>query len=355
MLPAAVGRAQLTPGSIALRGLLPCPESWHHMVMYAIKVPVPGGPEQMEWAQTPTPTPGAGEVLVRTVAAGVNRADLLQRQGLYPPPIGVTPILGRDASGVVEAVGAGVDSWAPGDEVVALLAGGSYAEYFVAPAGQLIRPPKGFDLVSASVLLGVAATVVSNLDRVCLAPGETFLVHGGSGGVGSFAIQYAKTLGARVATTAGTPEKLAYCKELGADILLDYTEDWATALEVATDDHGADVILDIIGAKYLESNVNALADDGRLIIIGMQNGSKGSLDIAQLLNKRGTVTASSIRPRPADQKAAICAQVAERVWPLYESGQIKPPPQIRVPMREARRAHELLEDGQITGKVILVA
>lgn len=322
--------------------------------MYAIKVPVPGGPEQMEWTRIPTPVPQAGEVLVRTVAAGVNRADLLQRQGLYPPPIGVTPILGRDAAGVVEAVGPGVDAWAPGDEVVALLAGGSYAEYFVAPAGRLVRPPKGFDLVSSSVLLGVAATVLSNLDLVGLKAGETFLVHGGSGGIGSFAIQYGKTLGAHVATTAGTPEKLAYCKKLGADILLDYTEDWATALEVATNDHGADVILDIIGAKYLESNVNALADDGRLIIVGMQKGSKGSLDISQLLNKRGTVTASSIRSRPTEQLAAICAQVAERIWPLYESGQIKPPPETRIPMPEARRAHELLEEGRVFGKVILV-
>lgn len=322
--------------------------------MHAVIVTEPGAPEVLRWAEVPTPAPGPGEVLVRTVAAGVNRADLLQRQGHYPPPPGITDIIGLEASGVVESVGEGVTSVRPGDEVAALLAGGGYAEYFVAPAGQLIAPPAGMDLVTAGTIMEVAATVASNMTHVHLGGADTFLVHGGTGGIGQFAIQYATALGCRVAATAGTPAKLGICRGLGADVVLDYHDDWVAGLAEATGGHGADVILDIMGAKYLESNVKALAMDGRLCIIGMQGGVKGTLNIGVLLNKRATVTATSLRFRPLDQKAAICADVASRVSPLYEQGRIAPAPVRTFPMSDAAAAHALLESGESSGKLALV-
>ena len=323
--------------------------------MLAITVAEPGGPEMLRWAEVPTPEPGPGEVLVRTVAAGVNRADLLQRQGHYPPPPGITAIMGLEASGIVEGLGDGVTGWQPGDEAVALLAGGGYAEYFVAPAGQVVRPPAGVDLVTASALMEVAATVHSNMRHVHLGSGDTLLVHGGAGGIGQFAIQYATALGCRVAATAGTPEKLEICRSLGAEIALDYHGDWLEGLREATGGRGADVVLDVIGAKYLEANVAALAPDGRLCIIGMQGGAKATLNIGVLLTKRATVTATSLRMRPLDQKAEICAAVAASVWPLYGRGRITPPPVTRIPMPDAARAHELLESGASSGKIALVA
>jgi len=323
--------------------------------MFAITVAEPGGPETLRWTEVPTPIPGPGEVLVRTVAAGVNRADLLQRQGHYPPPPGITDVMGLEASGVVERVGEGVSGWSPGDEVVALLAGGGYAQYFVAPVGQVVRPPAGIDLVTASALMEVAATVHSNMAHVHLATGELLLVHGGAGGIGQFAIQYARSQGCRVAATAGTPEKLATCRSLGAEIALDYHDDWLQGLREATGGLGADVILDVMGAKYLEANVSALAPDGRLCIIGMQGGARATLNIGALLAKRGTVTATSLRARPLDQKAAICAAVAASVWPLYERRLITAPPVTRIAMPDAARAHELLESGDNSGKIALVA
>ena len=311
------------------------------------------GADSLYVAEVDRPIPGRGEVLVRTVAAGINRADLLQRQGLYPPPKGITDIIGLEAAGVVAELGPGAEGWQPADEVVALLSGGGYAEYFVAPAGQLIPPPKDTDLVTAATLLEVAATVVSNMDHVRLSEGETFLVHGGAGGIGSFAIQYAKALGCRVAVTAGTEAKREYCRDLGADIALDYHDDWLTHLREATDGHGADVILDIMGAKYLDANVDALAADGRLVIIGMQGGTKGELNIGKLLPKRGTVTATSLRFRSIEQKSQIARRVAQVVWPLIESGTIRPAPIEKFSFDDAAAAHARLETGEVSGKLVL--
>ena len=320
--------------------------------MFAITLEGFGGTEKMRWAEVPTPEPGPDEVRVRTVAVGVNRADLLQRQGYYPPPAGVSELLGLECSGVIDAIGDDVDDWQPGDEVVALLAGGAYAEYVVVPAGQVTRPPAGVDLVSAAGLVEVAATVLSNLDRAQLRSGETFLVHGGAGGIGTFAIQYAKVLGAKVAATASAG-KLDHCRRLGADIVINYARDWLTELLMATEDRGVDVILDIIGAKYLEQNISALRPDGRLVIIGMQKGTKAELDIAKLLNKRATITATSLRGRPVEQKSEIVRQVAERVWPLITARVIQLAPETRFSLRDAAAAHEILASGSNVGKLIL--
>ncbi len=320
--------------------------------MYAITLDGFGGPEQLHWAEVPTPDAGPGELRLRTVAVGVNRADLLQRQGHYPPPAGASELLGLECSGIVDQIGDGVEGWQLGDEAVALLAGGGYAEYVVVPAGQVTRPPDGIDLVSAAGLIEVAATVLSNMDHVRLASGETFLVHGGAGGIGTFAIQYAKALGCRVATTASAA-KLEHCRSLGADIVLDYAEDWLTELLMATQDKGVDVILDIVGAKYLDDNLTALRPDGRLVIIGMQKGTKAELNIAKLLAKRATVTATSLRGRSIQQKSEIVEQVASRVWPLFSDGRLQPAPETRLPLREAAEAHRLLASGDLIGKVLL--
>lgn len=311
------------------------------------------GPENMEWSQVETPTPGDGEVLVKVHAAGVNRGDLLQRQGLYPPPPGITDVMGLEVSGTVADLGPGVTGRHEGDQVVGLLAGGGYAEYAVVPAGQLLPMPHGVDDVVASTLIEVAATVVSNMDHVGLEAGETLLVHGGAGGIGQFAIQYAKALGCRVITTCGTEEKRRFCTELGADVALDYHGDWVNGVKGATDGRGADVILDVMGAKYLGLNVDALAPNGRLVIIGMQGGAKGELNIGALLNKRGTVTATSLRGRPVEEKAEICRRVKEVVWPMYADGRINPAPVEVFPISEAGAAHSRLGSGEVLGKIAL--
>jgi putative PIG3 family NAD(P)H quinone oxidoreductase len=313
-----------------------------------------GPAENLVMADAPQPSPAPGEVLIAVVASGVNRADLLQRQGFYPPPPGISEVIGLEVSGTIAALGEGVTGWTVGEPCVALLAGGGYAEYVTVPAGQVVRPPQGFDLVSAAGLIEVAATVVSNFDHVHLSAGETVLIHGGAGGIGTFAIQYANAIGARVIVTAGSADKLQLCRELGAAVALDYHDDWPTGVRTATDGRGVDVILDVMGAKYLEDNVACLAADGRLVIIGLQGGRKGTLDLNRLLSKRATVTATSLRFRPVAQKASICAGVAERVWPLIASGAIRPAPETRFAATEAVAAHTQLESGTNTGKIVLV-
>jgi putative PIG3 family NAD(P)H quinone oxidoreductase len=289
------------------------------------------------------------------VASGVNRADLLQRQGHYDPPPGAAPYLGLECSGRVAVLGAGVTGWQVGDEVCALLAGGGYAEQVAVPAGQLLPVPSGVDLVTAAALPEVTCTVWSNVFMLAgLQPGETLLVHGGGSGIGTMAIQLARRVGARVAVTAGSAEKLDRCAQLGAEILVDYKEqDFVDEVRAATGGHGADVVLDLIGAKYLARNVDVLAPNGRLVVIGLQGGTRAELDLGQLLRKRAAVLATALRSRPAEEKAAIVASVRENVWPLVESGAVRPVVDRVLPMPKAAEAHRLLESGKTFGKVLL--
>jgi putative PIG3 family NAD(P)H quinone oxidoreductase len=323
--------------------------------MRAVIAAESGGPEVLSVAEIADPEPGAGEVVLQVAAAGLNRADLMQRMGFYPPPPGASEIIGMECSGTVAAVGPDVEGWSVGDRACALLAGGGYAERVVVPAGQLMPLPAGVDLVTAAALPEVAATVWSNVFMVAgLQPRETLLVHGGAGGIGSFAIQLAHQLGARVITTAGTAEKLIACAALGADVTINYREqDFVEEVRRATDGHGADVILDNMGAKYLGRNVEALATEGRLVIIGLQGGTKGELDINALLRKRGAVIATALRSRPVEEKSAICAAVVEHVWPLVAEGLVRPIVHGTFPLAEAAAAHELMESGEHTGKILL--
>ncbi len=325
--------------------------------MRAVIAPDPGGPDALTLADLPDPEPGPGEVVLDMVATAVNRADLLQRQGYYPPPRGASDVLGLECSGVVSAVGPGVDRWSVGDEVCALLAGGGYGEKVLVPAGQVMPVPDGVDLVSAAALPEVACTVWSNVFMVAgLRPDETLLVHGGAGGIGTMAIQLAHALGARVATTAGSAEKLEVCRSLGADLLVNYRDqDFVEEVKRATDGCGADVILDNMGASYLGRNVEALATEGRLVIIGMQGGTRGELDIARLLAKRGAVVATTLRSRSPEDKAAICAAVVEHVWPLVADGRVRPLVDTTRPLAQAADAHRLMEDSGHVGKIVLTS
>ncbi|NML52376.1 NAD(P)H-quinone oxidoreductase [Streptomyces sp. R302] len=325
--------------------------------MHAITIPEAGGPEALVWAEVPDPVPGEGEVLVEVVASAVNRADVLQRQGFYNPPPGTSPYPGLECAGRITALGPGVSGWAVGDEVCALLVGGGYAQRVAVPAGQLLPVPKGVDLATAAALPEVACTVWSNVFMIAhLRPGETLLVHGGASGIGTMAIQLAKAVGAKVAVTAGSPEKLARCAELGADVLIDYrAQDFVEELHKATGGAGADVILDIMGAKYLDRNIQALAVNGRLVIIGLQGGVKGELNLGALLAKRAAVMATTLRARPLQEKAAIVAAVREHVWPLVEGGTVRPVVDRTLPMPEAAEAHRVLESGAHVGKVLLLA
>ncbi|MEH0938765.1 NAD(P)H-quinone oxidoreductase [Micromonospora psammae] len=322
--------------------------------MRAITIPKPGGPEALVWAEVPDPEPGPGEVLVDVRASAVNRADLLQRQGHYPPPPGAPAYPGLECSGVIAAIGPDVTGWEVGQQVCALLAGGGYAERVAAPAGQLLPVPAGVDLVDAAALPEVACTVWSNVTRQAgLAAGETLLVHGGGSGIGTFAIQFGAALGATVVATARAA-KHERLRELGAAHTVDYREqDFVEEVRRVTDGRGADVILDIMGASYLGRNVAALADGGRLVVIGMQGGRKGELDLGALLAKRATVAATALRSRPLEDKASIVRGVREQVWPLVESGAIRPVVDRRVPMTAAAEAHRLVESSDHLGKVLL--
>jgi putative PIG3 family NAD(P)H quinone oxidoreductase len=323
--------------------------------MRAVIAPDPGGPEALVVADRPDPEPGPGEVVVDVVATAVNRADTLQRQGHYPPPPGASDVLGLECSGTVGAVGDGVERWQVGDEVCALLAGGGYAEKVLVPQGQLMPVPDGVDLVTAAALPEVACTVWSNVFMVAgLRPDETLLVHGGAGGIGTFAIQLAHALGATVLTTAGSAEKLDVCRSLGADVAINYREqDFVEEVRAATDGHGADVILDNMGAKYLGRNVEALATEGRLVVIGMQGGSKGELDLGAMMRKRCAVVSTTLRARPTEEKSAICAAVVEHVWPLVAAGTIKALVHTTLPLAEAGEGHRVMEESSHTGKIVL--
>ncbi|MFD8817440.1 NAD(P)H-quinone oxidoreductase [Streptomyces sp. NPDC059627] len=324
--------------------------------MYAITIPEPGGPEALVWDEVPDPVPGEGEVLVEVVASAVNRADILQRQGNYTPPPGASAYPGLECSGRIAALGPGVSGWSVGDEVCALLAGGGYAEKVAVPAGQLLPVPEGVDLKQAAALPEVVCTVWSNVFMIShLRPGETLLVHGGSSGIGTMAIQLGKAIGTKVAVTAGTKEKLDFCAELGADILVNYREqDFVAEVKQATDGAGADVILDNMGAKYLDRNVQALAVNGRLAIIGMQGGVKGELNIGALLGKRAAISATSLRARPLAEKAAIVAAVREHVWPLIAQGHVRAVVDRELPMADAAQAQRAVEASEHIGKVLLV-
>lgn len=314
-----------------------------------------GGVDVMGIGTVEDPVPGPGDVAIEVAATAVNRADLLQRQGNYPPPPGASDILGLECSGTVQAVGPEVPRWSVGDPVVALLSGGGYAERVVVPEAQVLPVPAGVDLVTAAALPEVSATVWSNVFMVAgLQPDETLLVHGGSSGIGTMAIQLAVALGARVAVTAGSDAKLERCRELGAAILVNYREDdFVERVREATIGAGADVILDNMGATYLGRNVDALAPNGRLVVIGMQGGIKGELNLATLLGKRGAVLATSLRGRPAAEKATIVAGVQEHVWPLVADGTVRPVVHEVFPLADVRDAHRLVEESTHVGKVLL--
>jgi putative PIG3 family NAD(P)H quinone oxidoreductase len=339
--------------------------------MRAVVIEKPGGPEVLTVREVPDPVPAAGEVLITIAAAGVNRADLMQRQGLYPPPPGASPYPGLECAGQIVAVGDGVSGWRPGDNVCALLAGGGYAEQVAVPAGQVLpwpgcagRPesaeestaePAAETAAGAAALPEAVCTVYANVFlQAGLRPGETLLVHGGASGIGTMAIQLAKALGARVACTAGSQAKLARCRELGADLAISYRDDdFVAAVRDFTAGRGADVILDIMGAAYLPRNLSALATGGRLSVIGLQGGARGELDLGLMLSKRVSVSAASLRARPVNEKAAIVASVRENVWPLITAGQVKPVVDRVLPLRDAGQAHRLMEEGVHTGKIVL--
>lgn len=314
--------------------------------------------DRLTWQQVPDVTPGADEVLVKVAAAGVNRADLLQAAGKYPPPSGASEILGLEVSGTVAEVGAHVERWPIGQRVCALLAGGGYAEFVAVPEGQIIPMPDAVELHEAAALPEVACTVWSNLVMTGgLSTGQVVLFHGGASGIGTHGIQVARALDCRVAVTAGSTSKLDLCRELGAEILINYREqDFVQQIREATDGAGADVILDIMGAAYLDRNVDAVAADGRIVVIGMQGGVKGELNLGKLMAKRAGVIGTTLRARPTQgqgSKSEIVAEVIRNVWPMVADGQVRPIIGAEFPIEQAAAAHELLNSGDVSGKVLL--
>jgi len=328
----------------------PLPQS-----MRFIDMARPGGPEVLTLATGPVPQPGPGEVLIRVAAAGVNRPDVLQRTGSYPPPPGASPVLGLEVAGSIAALGPGVTEWRQGDTVCALVPGGGYAEYCVTPAPQCLPVPHGLSLIEAAGLPETFFTVWSNVfDRGRLKPGESFLVHGGSSGIGTTAIQLARAFGARVFATAGSPEKCAVCRELGAERAIDYRqEDFAAAIKEATQGRGVNVILDMVGGPYIEKNLRSLAVEGRLVQIAFLQGSKVTLDLVHLMMRRQTITGSTLRPRPVADKVATAQALREKVWPLIEKKQVRPIVDRSFPLAEAAEAHRLMESSAHIGKILL--
>ncbi len=323
--------------------------------MRAVTIPTPGDADALVLDEVPEPSPGADEVVVDVVSAGLNRADVMQRQGFYNPPPGASAYPGLEVSGRIAALGDGVTGWSVGDEVCALLTGGGYAERVAVPAGQLLPVPDGVSLEDAAALPEVVSTVWSNLFMTAnLQPGEVLLVHGGSSGIGTMAIQLAREVGAQVAVTAGSAAKLDVCRELGASILVNYREqDFEQVVREATDGHGADVILDTIGAKYLARNVSVLAPNGRLVIIGLQGGRTGEIDLGAMLAKRCALIATTLRARPLGEKAAIVAAVREHVWPIVAAGRVRPVIQGRYPLDQVAAAHREMEASRHIGKILL--
>jgi putative PIG3 family NAD(P)H quinone oxidoreductase len=324
--------------------------------MRAVIITQPGGPEVLRLEEVPDPVPGPAEVLVAVAAAGLNRADVLQRQGHYPPPPGSPPYPGMECSGRIIELGPEVTGWQVGDEVCALLGGGAYAEKIAVPQGQLLPVPQGVSLVDAAALPEATCTIQGTVYQMAhLAPGETFLVHGGAGGIGTFAIQIANAEGCTVACTAGSPEKLARCRELGADLAISYRdEDFTAAVLEFTGRHGADVILDIMGAPYLARNLDALATWGRLVGIATRGGSRAEVDLGLLMLKRATIVAATLRTRTVAEKAEVVAATREHIWPLISAGKVVPVIHAVLHMSEAAEAHRMLDDGSHIGKILLV-
>ncbi len=322
--------------------------------MRHVAVEVPGGPEVMRVVEGTRPEAGVGEVLIRVRAAGVNRADLMQRAGKYPPPADASPVLGLEVAGEIAGVGEGVTEWKMGDAVCSLTHGGGYAEYVAVAAGHCLPVPKGLTMVEAAALPEAAMTVWSNvIEAARLAEGETLLVHGGASGVGSCAVQYGVALGHRVFATAGGEEKCEAVRKLGGEAMDYHREDFVTVIQAATEGRGVDVILDMVGGDYVGRDLQALAMDGRISLIATQGGRRAEIDLALLMRKRAVITGSHLRPRTVAQKGAIVAALRERIWPLYESGRIRPVIHGVYALEEAGAAHRELEAGRQIGKLVL--
>lgn len=323
--------------------------------MRYVAIREPGPPDVLVPAEGPLPAPGAGEVLVEVAFAGVNRPDCLQRSGAYPPPADASPIVGLEVAGRIAALGDGVTGWKVGDDVCALTPGGGYAEYCTTPAGFCLPPPPGLSLAEAACVPENYFTVWYNLfDRIRFAAGESVLIHGGTSGIGLTAIQLCKAFGAVVIATAGSPEKVAFCRAMGADHALDYkAQDWSAEVWRITGKRGVDVVLDMVGGSYVERNLRSLAPEGRLVQIAFLEGSRVEVELRHVMMKRLTVTGSTLRASPQARKVALAQALRERVWPLFGAGKLKVVIQRTFPLAEAAKAHALMESGALIGKVVL--
>jgi len=325
-------------------------------IMDVVEIPAPGGPEVLRLAQRPLPVPGEGEVRIRVAAAGLNRPDVLQRKGAYPPPRGASDIPGLEVSGTIDAVGPGVTRWKEGDQACALVTGGGYAQWCLAPAAQCLPVPAGVSLADAASLPETFFTVWSNVfQRAGLRPGESFLVQGGTSGIGVTAIQLARALGARVLATAGSAEKCAACVRLGAHRAIDYrNEDFVAVAKEETSGRGVDVVLDMVGGEYLQREITACAEDGRIVFINTMGGAKSTINVVDVMVKRLVITGSTLRARPVAVKAAIARELEERAWPLIEAGSVRPVVHARFPFAQAAQAHALMESSAHVGKILLL-